>query len=181
MNVAGFLGLVALLIGVSLAPVHADKRGCAKLYTNAPRTLGGFSLKEGRDLERRQKGAGYGLNYGNGTKARLTVFFFDDQKRRLDSTDAAERAVVEGFVIARAMEVSGIPEISVSMDTGENFGSGGFFDAEIRAPSGTPRAQVVSVAAINNCYAKIRFSPTGSSLSAFKRIQKDLARYLASR
>lgn len=174
--------LIALLLCLpSLA--LADLKSCQTLYAEPPTTLAGLALREGKDLEKRYKGSGYSLQYGSGNATKLSLFFYDNRKRRIsrdyaiNEFTAVMRGIVEMGAVRQGNVKGRVTATAEDLPTPTAVGAAFLHTGPTEQKLGN---DYLFMGVINNCLYKLRFTPPGSATSAdrkFKSLMEELARH----
>lgn len=158
----------------------ANRASCAALYQNGPRTLAGHRLIVGTNFEKDERGAGYGLAYADRGGARLTLFFYDKRRRRVENQDAAVEVTAQAILLGNAFETANARDLELELTDPVYVGDAPIFVATLSGNLRGRFVEQVAVVAHKDCFVSVRYTPAVPSAQAIDRILKEFAAHLVS-
>lgn len=177
------LAVVALLASAVMA--HANIHSCQDLFAAAPPSLGGHTLTSRENLEKRESGAGYLLQYTRRKAQRASIFLYDRGRNRFSTDDlATELSVSASQIYQLRAEGRNVTDGDVYFDRPQTPTKGLFGLAFIYMEYDGRKQQndFVTLGVADGCLVKLIYSSPGArvwSNRRFDRLLDDLLAYLA--
>ena len=152
----------------------ADVKSCQKLYSDAPTSLAGYKLIQGKDLEQSHPGHGYFLSYSDESQDRVSLIFYDGRKRWISKKFAMQHLIESTNAAVATQRRQGLQEGPVNL-TDANIqvtGAVGASYIHLSAPRKPPGNDYVLMGVIDNCLYKLRVTLSGEPEKADRKFHK---------